>query len=372
MIVLQHGFEAATVGGAADWLAVKMIFDEIKIAGVRIVPASGIIPRKQKIIARGAGELVAREWLSAESVARALREFDFAGSLAEYVSQRPDIIDRQIDRLLHGSVEWLNDTANEHRLGDWLATKAARFRVSGWLAKVIDHDGLAHAVHGLVPPVAEALRQGLSTPEVYDIVLRKMQAEQKGFFRQLFFDPEEATEKALLKGMEFLRELQEQEDHPVRLRLIRAAEEWLDSVRRDPETPTRLDDAVRDLIGDSGQRSRSIVAYVRELIESQEQNVQSGLRQWLKQMAAEAIEKLRSAWSAAFNDRVRHVIGDLLARHHDRIASIVEDNLNRMSPEEIKTQFKQRTYDDMQWIRVNGAVAGFVIGVIIGLLRVVF
>lgn len=371
MIVLQHGFEAATVGGAADWLAVKMIFDEIKIGNIRIVPASGIIPRKQKIIARGAGELVAREWLSAESVGRALREFDFSKSLADYVTQRSDLIDRQIDRLLRTGADWLNDPANANRLAGWLDSKIQNFRLSGFLVKVIDRDRLASVVHDLVPPVAEALRQGLTSPEVYRIVLQKMQEEQKGFFRQLFFDPEEATEKALLKGMEFLRELQEREDHPVRIRLIEAVQGWWDAVQAEPKKPTRLDQAVRELTGDSGAFVRSIVSYVRESIEEQEQNPASGLRQWLKQMANDAIEKLRSDWSTAFNDRVRALIGDVMARHHDRIAAIVEDNLNRLSPEQIKTQFKQRTYDDMQWIRVNGAVAGFVIGIMLGLVRMI-
>lgn len=369
MIVLQHGFEAATVGGAADWLAVKMIFDEIKIAGIRIVPASGIIPRKQKIIARGAGELVAREWLSAESIARALREFDFAKSLADYVTRSSDLIDRQIDRLLRTSADWLNDPENANRLSDWFASKAQNLRLSGFLAKVVDSGSLTRVVHDLVPPVAEALRQGLASPEVYRIVLQKMQEEQKGFFRQLFFDPEEAAEKALLKGMEFLRELQEREDHPVRLRLIEAAQQWLGAVQREPEKPTRLDEAVQELIGDSDRFSRSIVSTIRESIEGQERNPASGLRQWLKQMANDAIDKLRSDWSTAFNDRIRTLIGDVMARHHDRIAAIVEDNLNRLSPEQIKTQFKQRTYDDMQWIRVNGAVAGFVIGIVLGLVR---
>ncbi len=369
VLVLQHGFEAATVGGAADWLAVKMIFDEIKIGNVRIVPASGIIPRKQKTIARGAGQLVAKEWLSAESVTHALQDFDFAGALTDYVEERPDWVDRQIDNILRLASEWLSDEANVRQIADWIGKSGSGIRLSKLLANSVGDDGVARALHSVIPSVADALREGLASPEVHRIVLEKMQAEQKGFFRQLFFDPEEATEKTLLKAMEFLREVQEQEDHPIRIRIVSAAVSWLDAVRRDPSRSTKLDDAVSELVATPENAATWFADGVRQWVDRQRDRSASALRDFVRHLSNYLMGKLRSDWNIPFNRRVRSMIGDLLARHHDEIARIVEDNLNQLSPDQIKEQFKARTYDDMQWIRVNGAVAGFFIGLIIGIVR---
>ena len=83
------------------------------------------------------------------------------------------------------------------------------------------------------------------------------------------------------------------------------------------------------------------------------------------------INKLKndSEWKTGINQKVIAVVGEIVSKNHYKIGELVEKNLSALSPDEIKNQFKARTYDDMQWIRVNGAVAGFMIGLIIGTVR---
>ena len=82
--------------------------------------------------------------------------------------------------------------------------------------------------------------------------------------------------------------------------------------------------------------------------------------------------KNKESWKRTVNEKVMSVIGDIINRNHHLIGEMVEKNLTALSPEQIKEQFRSRTYDDMQWIRVNGAVAGFAIGIAIGIVRVIW
>lgn len=364
-LILQHAFEAATVGGAADWLAVKMIFDEIKIGNLRIVPASGIVPRKQQAIARGAGQLVAREWLSKESLQRALTDMDFASPASDYVLAKTDA---GIDWILDQVSTMLARQESKEALIRWLKEHAMKIRLSEWLARMATPGGVERAVRAIVPPIADMLHRGIGSPEVYRIVLEKMEAEQKGFFRTLFFDPVEATEKTILKAMEFLREVYDDESHPVRRKITEELLKWAEDVRQSGG-PTALDEAVRDVALESDEWLGRMVDQIREWLVGQERDPASVLRQEMRKLARRVVERLRAEWKDPFNGAVREAIGAWLSQHHGQIAVLVEENLGRLSPEELKNQFKERTYDDMQWIRVNGAVAGFAVGAVIGVVR---
>lgn len=376
-IIVQTGFEAATVGGAADWLAVKMIFDEIKIGRFRIVPASGILPRKQQAIAQGAGRLVAEEWLSPESVKNLLQSVDVSASLADYlqkIKQNGELTD-YINWLLDHLVSLLEKPLTREKMSVILREQMTDVHWSQWIGQNLSEGRIKKILDHAVPFFAEKASEVLSTREAFDLMVEKLSEEKGGFLKQLFFDPVETAEKAILKSIQFLRELQDNPYHPVRLKIDEKAVSWIHELSHDKESAESIDrfgkevtaemdyeQLVKTLIG-------KVIIYVQEQRSQKDGAIYRSILEWVDDIIAGL--KNNEAWKRTVNEKIISVIGDIINRNHHLIGEMVEKNLTALSPEQIKEQFRSRTYDDMQWIRVNGAVAGFGIGVIIGIVRVI-
>jgi uncharacterized membrane-anchored protein YjiN (DUF445 family) len=75
------------------------------------------------------------------------------------------------------------------------------------------------------------------------------------------------------------------------------------------------------------------------------------------------------ARSAAFDTWVRDTLTDLLRRHHDQIGLTVRENLEALETGELVAQIEDRVGDDLQYIRLNGAVVGGLIGLALAATR---
>lgn len=375
LMILQSGFEAGTVGGAADWLAVKMIFDEIRIGKWKIVPASGIIPRKQAAIAQGAGNLVANEWLTPRSIQDMLRQLDVAGFLASYLEswRRSGEWKKTAGWLLENVTSWLDQPATREKLAAVSREFLGRVRVSQWLAREGSENDVRQFLNPLVPYLCDKLAGLLTTPAAFDLIHARLVEEQDSFFKKILFDPVEATEKTILKVTALLREMQFDETHPIRLKISSGVADWIQRLRESETEAASLDQfasGVLEAVPVENWVSR-LVDQLRDHLPPKGPDDESPLESVIGHWIDETVVRLRSdaSWKSGLNDRFIAATGELLAQHHQKIAELVADNIRRLSPAEIREQFRSRTYDDMQWIRVNGAVAGFVIGLGIGLVR---
>ncbi|MBL7958701.1 DUF445 domain-containing protein [bacterium] len=376
LIIIQTGFEAGTVGGAADWLAVKMIFDEIKIGNVRIVPASGIIPRKQKAIAQAAGKLVADEWLSPQSVKNVLQSVDVAGALADYLEKikQNGELSGHVSWLIERFTKILEKPAAKEKLAGILNDQITRIQWSRWIGGSITDDRAKKLLDQLVPFFAEKLTELLSTQEAFDLIVEKLSEDKGGLLKQLFFDPVETAEKAILKSIQFLRELQDNPYHPVRLKIDTKSLAWINDLRTDTASAKKLDKLGAEIISELEFTllAEKVIGRLIEFLHEQSNEKEGLIYRNVSDWVGDVILELRnnSVWQKTVNENVISVIGEVINRNHHLIGAMVEKNLSSLSPEQIKEQFRIRTYNDMQWIRVNGAVAGFAIGIVIGIIRV--
>jgi uncharacterized membrane-anchored protein YjiN (DUF445 family) len=54
-----------------------------------------------------------------------------------------------------------------------------------------------------------------------------------------------------------------------------------------------------------------------------------------------------------------------IEKNHYRIGALVRDNVNQMDDQALVQMLEQKIGKDLQWIRVNGAVCGFIVGIIL-------
>ncbi|MEW8976209.1 MAG: DUF445 family protein, partial [Exiguobacterium sp.] len=57
-------------------------------------------------------------------------------------------------------------------------------------------------------------------------------------------------------------------------------------------------------------------------------------------------------------------------QNHQKIGGLVRENLNRFDTETLIHMIEDKVGSDLQWIRVNGALCGFIIGLILGAIKV--
>jgi len=70
-----------------------------------------------------------------------------------------------------------------------------------------------------------------------------------------------------------------------------------------------------------------------------------------------------------FDGWVRTMSEDLLRRHHHQIGRTVRDYLDNLKDAELVERIEARVGADLQYIRLNGAVIGGLVGVLLALLH---
>ena len=86
---------------------------------------------------------------------------------------------------------------------------------------------------------------------------------------------------------------------------------------------------------------------------------------WLRSAAVERLGDPERR--AAFDRWVRATADDLLRRYHHEIGRTVRENLEALETGRLVAQIEERVGADLQFIRLNGAVVGGLVGVVLAL-----
>ena len=77
---------------------------------------------------------------------------------------------------------------------------------------------------------------------------------------------------------------------------------------------------------------------------------------WLKRLSADAaLREQVNAWC-------RRIAAAQVEQHHTLIGALVEEQLNRLSERNLSELIEDKVGEDLNWIRLNGAFVGGLIG----------
>jgi uncharacterized membrane-anchored protein YjiN (DUF445 family) len=94
--ILLAGFEAATIGGFADWFAVRALFREIPIWSVR--RHTNIIVKNRNKITEGVVDMITNKWLTPEVIKEKISGLSIAENILIYLEE-PQNKTRAVDFL---------------------------------------------------------------------------------------------------------------------------------------------------------------------------------------------------------------------------------------------------------------------------------
>ena len=377
------GFDAALVGGLADWFAVTALFRHP--LGLPI-PHTAILPRRRARIVEGIVAMVEKEWLSPDVIGAQLARFTpsefvldwlrdpthgerLTAPLRDILSALTRVLTEAevaafVDRVLQGGIREVPIDASA---GRWLMRALASTHAASAfqtlalsLANFADRPDTAATVRTWVERAARALRQ--EGKRWVPLLLRRAMVQRK------------IVEAVCAYASSELRHAAAEPTHPLRRALFGALERYAARLASGDTTTLGHVEQLRQALLESLEARPIIAALLTQLRQQLEGDLvspESALSLFIaQQLRSGIVEALQDPQRRAVVDQwVRMTIDDLLRRHHHLIGLTVRENLDALDTATLIAQIEARVGADLQFIRLNGAVVGGLVGLLLALVH---
>lgn len=395
-VLLRAFFEGALVGSLADWFAVTAIFHHIPIPFLS--RHTHLLARKRNAMTDGIVDMVQNKWLSPEAIRSWLDKLSFCDVLANYLFDTKKHGVSRLDRLSQQGVNLLS----RHVTHPSVTLILCRFwqrafqrcplptNLTPWLLQLLRTPNTEDYVYQRLAGMIELLRQH---PHLMSSVSVSLSEQlQHAAMNSTWARTRLWIGKRFLKGDDDaakLRYLLEKALKGLQQQLLAMAEDRHHITRR--TVRHQLIHAMRKA-DESGQTVQTINAVWQRLLplmtaadtaEKMAQRIQAELAALLQNdlhlqktidtfVAHQArLLLVDPARHQYWDEYLRNQCIQLLERYPHVIGHIVRESLSpeRLSTTQLVQQIEGKVGQEMQWIRVNGAVVGGLVATGLALLR---
>jgi uncharacterized membrane-anchored protein YjiN (DUF445 family) len=370
--------EAALVGGLADWFAVRALFTHP--LGITIFPHTALIPRNRRRIVQEICNLVETQWLPKEMLRARIDAFDFVGGglvpvVAALKPSLPDVLrtvavdllrDVEPDKVSAFLAQVTGRSLPPEKVVPFLADLLQRLRDETWLRTVLRE-------------LVGRLKTWADSPRCRAVILDHLQraaAEYKKrdlvkrfttWLAQVSGGLDLETAAGVLQfELQRFAESQAGENSDLYLLVHDGLADLQERLRDNPEFGLRVQNWVLRLR--DSEMLEGLIASVVAALQTEGLRLLEGLDSEVLQWAVERLQ----AWldrlaadpqtQAWVNDWCHRKAVALLEQYHGLIGVLVREQLDRLSDERLTTMIEEKVGEDLNWIRINGAVVGGVVG----------
>lgn len=380
--LLQSGFEAGLVGGLADWFAVTALFRHP--LGIPI-PHTALLPRNREKVTNALVSAIENELLSKASITAKLGSVRLTGTLLTLLARED-----AREKLAAGAAAALQGLVRHvpHELLVPFAAEQAKAALRGAaVAPLLRRLGELIAERGLDERAFDALLEKaelwIERPETRDTLGRMaLGAFEKlevggfmGFAVNAFMGylNEEKLGGIIQNfGRSYLLELR-LPHHPRREEALAFFRRQLLELSRSERLAELLEQWKAEQLDalDLSEPIGRMLATMQERLAAAigepgfaERTLQPLLDRALDGVGAnEELQGRIDAW-------LREQLVRLVEANHAKIGQLVRDNVNKLDNEKLIAMMEDKIGKDLQWIRVNGAVCGFLIGIVLGAVKI--
>lgn len=375
--IIQGGFEAGLVGGLADWFAVTALFRHPM--GIPI-PHTALLPKNRKRVTKGLIHTLENEWLTKESITNKVKEMQLAQMVLQIAEREMQsdavkkgivtiaekaivsidteklavIIEKELKTYLHTIntsnilqvlvdqlvVQEYDEKTLDYilvKVKDWTAQDEARYQLGSLGMKAMENikvDGfLQFTLKSFMNIVDEDKIGGI----LQKFIISNINSLQ---------DADNSTRQLILaKIRQEIINVKENEA------LLQELENWKEKWIAN----WNATDKIKEMLEQVQQRAVVFVnneefadKYVISFLQTQmnkikedEQTVQK-IEEWLQKQVVKLVEN-----------------------NHSKIGKLVQENLDKLDDKTLIEMIENNVGKDLQWIRVNGAVCGFMIGLVL-------
>ncbi len=362
--ILSGGFEAALVGGLADWFAVTAMFRHpLNIP----IPHTALLPKNRSKITEGILSTLNNQWLSKESLIEKVYEQQW---IKEGVDSFENMLneDESREKIITSIQQFgtsIQKESIEKIIQDSLHTTLNSISSEKILSNVIDKIFQNEWDEKTYEFLIDKIEDYVKMPHIKELIGREIiQFIERKFFMIKAFLPMIGEEKII----EFIH--------------------------------SGLLDLLIELKNPTSDRRKTILSFVRIEAEKNKtnENVIRQLDEWKNSGATYATQELtnwiqnkladrtfilnalihlldfikKSGWVNKIELSFKKILYQLIEKYHYKIGELVRMNIEKLSTEEITDLLENKIGKDITWIRVNGAVCGFLIGIILSTIQIIF
>lgn len=389
--ILLAGFEAATIGGFADWFAVRALFYEIPIPIIR--KHTNIIVRNRQKLTEGVVDLVTNKWLSPEiineklsnvhiieSVIKTLKTPEntkkVVGFLKEIISRlTANIDDPEVAKILQSLLkEQIKGVDLATPLGEWLKKSVQKG----------DHNKLWDII-------LDAAEKSISDETTRELLLTSFEKQvqeykQEGFFKKIFIgiangvgaiDSPSILDKIISSIDDFIKEAKGNPNHAIRVKFDKSILDFADNLIEGNEESTKIIKDLQDKLIDNADANSMIQVILNNFkisIKAQLETDDTPFINFLSQNTDKLLNELEAdkASQIKIDTWLKATIEELVTKYHHEIGEMVRLSLTKLNDFELVNQIEEKVGNDLQYIRLNGAIVGGFVGVVISLIRMIF
>ncbi len=389
--ILLSGFEAATIGGFADWFAVSALFKEIPIPVIK--RHTNIIVRNRLKLTNSVVDLVTNKWLSPAIIKEKISDIHIVKNILKTLKEPhhkikvigfiKEIMTRVISNIDNPEVSELIQTILKNQLKSAVISAP----LGQWLKK-----SLANGDHNpLWKMMLVSAERTINNPETQktltNIVDKQMNDyKDEGFFKKLFvgvgegvgaIDNQSIVDKIIHSINSIIQEAKVNPEHTLRKKvddnIIEFAGKLID---RDKESIKIIHDLQDKLINnaDTNSITQSILTNLKASITILIQEDSTPLNKFLNQNIDKLLNELNIDKTTQKNidNWIKDTIEKLVMKYHHEIGEMVRLSLSKLNDFELVSQIEEKVGNDLQFIRLNGAVVGGFVGLIISFTRIFF
>ncbi|MGJ7910202.1 DUF445 domain-containing protein [Neobacillus sp. LXY-1] len=382
--ILQGGFEAGLVGGLADWFAVTALFRHP--LGLPI-PHTALLPKnREKIIAKIIS-MLENDWLTKESIREKIDSFHLTkrifGVVEKEINEEPakkniiigvkhlikmikiekvaPIVEKELKDQLHqldiqNYFPLLIDQVSARNydektldfvlkeINDWANQEDTKYRLGGMAVEMIENI----KADGFMQFALRSFSNLVNEEKLGNII-----------------------QSLILKGVDSYRDPFNQN----RQNLLHHIQQKLQNLKTDEKLYQELEQFKQHLITNWDPEPKIIEL----LTQAQEKAIMyveepSFYEEYLLPMMMDGLNGLQAdedkmekleAW-------LKQQISGFVDKNHSKIGKLVEENLNKLDNKTLIHMIESNVGKDLQWIRVNGAVCGFLIGLVLVGIKALF
>ncbi|MGV2942102.1 DUF445 domain-containing protein [Mesobacillus sp. LC4] len=373
--LLMGGFEAGLVGGLADWFAVTALFRHPM--GIPI-PHTALLPKNRDKVTRALINMLENDWLTKESIMEKFKQIHILDKIFETVekelhseSVKNSIQAFSLNVVKKIDVERFAPAIEQEIKGFLLSADSSEFlqkASSHILAKEYDSAAFDYVLQETEKwasqPEAKMVlgklgKQAIDTTEADGLLKFAIQSfsnmiteEKVGNILQSF----------ILKRMKNLQQDENRYRHMIldkirkelgnlneREALMAEIQTWKNKMVEEMD----LTRQIKDVLAKAKDRG---IAFI-EKDSFVDDTVTPVVKKFIEEIKAD--DKKVTAIESWLHAK----IAGLIERNHSKIGKLVRENLDKLDTETLIDMMENNVGKDLQWIRVNGAVCGFLIGI---------
>ncbi|MGF9874598.1 DUF445 domain-containing protein [Bacillus tropicus] len=375
--IIQGGFEAGLVGGLADWFAVTALFRHPM--GIPI-PHTALLPKNRKRVTKGLINTLENEWLTKESITNKVKEMQLAQMVLQIAERemQSDAVKKGIVAIAEKAIVSIDTEKLAVIIEKELKTYLHTINTSNILQVLVDQLVVQEydekTLDYILVKVKDWTAQDEARYQLGSLGMKAMENIKVDGFLQFtlksfmnIVDEDKVggiLQKFIISNINSLQDA----DNSTRQLILAKIRQEIINVKENEALLQELENWKEKWIANWNATDK-----IKEMLEQVQQkavafvNKEEFADKYVIPFLQTQMNKIKEDEQTVqkIEDWLQKQVVKLVENNHSKIGKLVQENLDKLDDKTLIEMIENNVGKDLQWIRVNGAVCGFMIGLVL-------